>query len=202
MPYYSNRRTRGMKQTMFLLGVYLNNRVWEFRVKGTTNDYDLTINSQEIKCSCPDFQGRGRICKHLYFIIGRIAQNVSLIDTLESEIECGERGSKLTEEEFTNLTNTLTLRLVQRLSQQKPKQDNNDIDKDDDCTICFEPLNGCKLKRCCDESDNSCKNYFHMECILNWLSRDKSCPLCRRKWVNNISQDFDPLDQLSDFKLN
>ena len=96
----NTRSKRAMAQKMFLLNAFKCKDEWKFIVKGTTNDYELLIDDKLISCSCPDFSQRGKICKHLYFIIGKIAQNTNLLTKLETEIEQGSRESKLTREEF------------------------------------------------------------------------------------------------------
>ena len=49
----------------------------------------------------------------------------------------------------------------------------------EDCPICLETLNWynrCRLAQC--------KHKFHKKCINKWLSKNKTCPLCR-KTVHN-----------------
>ena len=49
-----------------------------------------------------------------------------------------------------------------------------DIPLDDTltCSICLEDDSNCVL---------SCRHQFHENCIKAWFSKNKSCPLCRRK---------------------
>lgn len=216
MSYYGNRKTRGMKQKMFLLGASRidekkNQFHWECKVKGTTNDYDIIIHPGLLQCSCPDYETRGRICKHLYFIIGRIGQCHDMLETLESEIEQGNRGSRLTSVEFNLLSSHLLNRLQSRLDKRKKlvkksKESEPEVIQDD-CTICYESLSEGSIIKCCD--GQGCVYHFHNICIENWLSRNSTCPLCRRTWQLNkkkntdINVEFDPFDILNnnDVKL-
>lgn len=49
------------------------------------------------------------------------------------------------------------------------------FDKEDDCPICMEKLNG-KLGHL------ECNHYFHEECLKKWLetSPNSNCPICRK----------------------
>lgn len=207
---FNTRKKRAMGQKMFLLNVLRNKDEWKFIVKGTTNDYDLLIDKSLISCSCPDFSQRGRICKHIYFIIGKIAQNGDLLSKLENEIENGSRESKLSDEEFNTLSNNLVQRLTQRLMDYGSKEEETDTIpnnvKEDDCPICYEPLNVGKLIQCCDGMEgHTCRNYFHNECINEWVVKAHSCPMCRRQWsLGTTNEKFDPFDKLDkiDIKID
>lgn len=206
-PYYRSRKERGLKQRMFLLEVHkydTSELGWCFIVKGTTSDYTLAVNNKEIKCSCPDFETRGRICKHLYFIMGRIAKCDSIISTLESDIENGSRGSLLSEDEYTTLSDCLMGRLIERLQPQKvieeEKQEPPKEHFDGDCSICYEELDCGDVLKCKEGVSPHCHGYFHTDCIKSWLQRNSTCPLCRRKWNHKFAQPedpiFDPLDKV------
>ncbi|XP_050378328.1 uncharacterized protein LOC126795557 [Argentina anserina] len=43
------------------------------------------------------------------------------------------------------------------------------------CAICREEMTDCKIIR------TSCSHSFHEHCIVKWLKRDRTCPLCRFK---------------------
>ena len=48
------------------------------------------------------------------------------------------------------------------------------IDKELICSICLEEFNSEKEIAFLD-----CKHFYHMECIIKWIKKDASCPLCR-----------------------
>jgi hypothetical protein len=45
------------------------------------------------------------------------------------------------------------------------------------CSICFESCND-NQQACCQLE---CKHKFHTSCIFKWMSKNNSCPLCRKK---------------------
>jgi hypothetical protein len=49
-----------------------------------------------------------------------------------------------------------------------------EIDKSSICSICLEDFNSEK-----DISILDCKHIYHMDCIIEWINKDPSCPLCR-----------------------
>lgn len=46
-----------------------------------------------------------------------------------------------------------------------------------DCCVCYEELNGGREKL----STIRCGHVYHTSCILTWVQRSNSCPLCRRE---------------------
>lgn len=52
-------------------------------------------------------------------------------------------------------------------------------DKDNNCTICLEPLNSEKKV-----GELKCKHAFHYECIKKWVHVSPECPICK----NNIKR--------------
>jgi len=211
--YYRTRKERGLKQKMFLLRVeqFEEENEWCFIVKGTTNDYTIEIKQNNFNCTCPDFGKRGRICKHLYFIIGRIAQCDDLIITLESDIEKGTRDSIMNFEELKTLTAGLVYRLRERLNTSSKLDKHETIQSNKiqgDCSICYEELSHSEVLSCKYGIEPHCTGYFHEECISAWLQKNSSCPLCRRKWNSKYSnthetdETYDPLDKIATVALN
>tara|TARA_Y100001970_G_C14131053_1_gene801735 strand:- start:900 stop:1382 length:483 start_codon:yes stop_codon:yes gene_type:complete len=49
-----------------------------------------------------------------------------------------------------------------------------DIDKSSSCSICLEEFNSEKEIAFLD-----CKHMYHMDCIIEWIKNEVSCPLCR-----------------------
>lgn len=45
------------------------------------------------------------------------------------------------------------------------------------CSICLEPISDKIINKACGHN-NFCK-----ECILKWIQKDKTCPICRTKLV-------------------
>ncbi len=55
-----------------------------------------------------------------------------------------------------------------------------EINSDELCPISFEKINN-TYSKC-----GNCNNIFSFEPLLEWLSRNKTCPMCRNKWTKEI----------------
>jgi hypothetical protein len=162
MSYF--RKQRGKSQKIFLINQEIKNEnTGNFAVAGTTgNVYDVVINEKP-SCSCPDFTTRRNRCKHIYFILIRILK--IHIDKEEQKIYSHEELREM----FINMGNTCKALLV--TDQQRKayleaceKKDGKIVLKDtnDNCLICFDPLdNGDPLIYC----EYSCGRPIHQECI-------------------------------------
>lgn len=74
----------------------------------------------------------------------------------------------------------------------RDKDSKNTIDESDkerttnftDCSICLEQFSeGDTVKKL------KCKHIFHPECIQQWLSKEASCPLCRKAQEPRLSKE-------------
>jgi len=69
---------------------------------------------------------------------------------------------------------------------------------DTECSICLTPL---------DKNDkslitvNCCNHQFHVKCYLQWMSRKRTCPLCRNLYGNVVLPDTVIHVQLPDREL-
>lgn len=201
---WNMRKNRGETQRLYLLDCKYENPVWSFSVKGLTNIYNLIIDPNFISCSCKDFINRMRICKHLYFIISRIAKNNKIANNLEIiDIQTNNSYPSIRKEDIK----ILTINLISRLKTRFNKIENDNINEekidtkhkidDVDCPICYENINSSneKIIQC----KKQCKHYFHQECLLLWINTNPSCPLCRIKITkseinhnfNNKTSDLD-----------
>lgn len=176
---------RAMKQRIFLLNAKYNNEEWKFHVQGTTgNIYTLKMCKGNQTCSCPDFIQRGSICKHIIFIVCRVAQ-------------CTENLRKLKNNDVFESIPDLNAKLVNRLSRRiKEKTINQENNYTDDCIICFEELGLVPDKNKC----KVCKIVYHTKCLNRWLTVNKSCAQCRTKWENEETND--PLESFDVFLKN
>ena len=48
-----------------------------------------------------------------------------------------------------------------------------------DCVICLSPINTRNEEI---ERSSNCKHFFHRQCIVEWISQNSTCPMCRVKW--------------------
>jgi len=180
----STRKQRGLSERIFLLNATLQDDNWKLSIKGSSKRiYKITLSNNIIKCGCMDFSIRHKVCKHLYFILGRIINSDNLtknVKEVDDMIDNYELLSKL-----------LKLKLSNHVCQ-----DEEDIiyDKKDTCCICFEEFGKENVIQC----ESQCKNTFHKDCINLWLSNNSSCPLCRSTWLKKCSSN--PLEEFS--KLN
>ena len=55
------------------------------------------------------------------------------------------------------------------------------------CTICLSDFHKNEIVISCDEG---CRNWFHKECLFEWLDRSESCPCCRRDMLSRKSRGF------------
>ena len=174
------RAIRGLNQRMYLLNIKKNSNSWDFGVEGSSrNSYKLQMNqSGNLSCSCPDFRTRHKICKHLYFIIGRIAKLESIVYLVKD---------KLTLQQYKHIENALISRFNSYQSDtiEQKGVNNKKGEKGESCVICFESLEGETVIQCL----TTCKNFFHKECMDIWLSKNKKCPLCRADWDLGYSTD-------------
>lgn len=150
---------------------------WAFDILGSSKTkYNVVISPEECSCTCPDFFIRKMSCKHIYFVISRIACKDNLLGKITSEM-------KIDEESWKVLDKNIMEKLKNRINgcdavTEVTKQYRENCTE---CAICFEEFTNNKFDSC-----SNCSNRFHTECINKWLSTNKynpSCPLCRTVWT-------------------
>ena len=152
------------------------------------------MNNRFSSCSCPDYAQRRSVCKHMMFIIGRIAQDQSALFNMKSDVHNIFDIKK-------NLTEVLVTRLHKRIETQKPPltQPTKETESEmDDCCICFEELTLTSTPKNLLSVCFTCKHFFHKSCMDRWISIKKTCPLCRQLILEEISK-YDN-DELKFFK--
>ena len=78
-----NRIYRAMNQKIFLLKANFKDDNWTFYVQGTSfNVYEIFFSKTKVKCSCPDCHTRNYTCKHIIFIIGKVAKNENVLESI------------------------------------------------------------------------------------------------------------------------
>lgn len=55
------------------------------------------------------------------------------------------------------------------------------------CAICLSGFMENEIVTCCEEG---CRNWFHKECLFEWLDRSENCPCCRRDMLSRKSRGF------------
>lgn len=160
------RKERALQQRLYLLEAERKDGGWKFIVRGSTGSrYTVSISDNNLLCNCFDCKKRKSVCKHIYFIVGRVAAHDELLKNM---------GNSLNSQILDEITPRLLGRLrVEPKEQEKPR--------DTMCSICYEDLDN-DIKTCYE-----CKNGYHDGCLEIWLRNKETCPMCRKLW---LSDDF------------
>ena len=83
------------------------------------------------------------------------------------------RNTDLNERLVENENNNIKQEIIEKIKKNKiSSYDINDNDKT--CSICLEDFSQEK-----DILILDCKHIYHSDCIIEWINKDTSCPLCR-----------------------
>jgi DNA-directed RNA polymerase subunit RPC12/RpoP len=177
------RKVRALNEVMYLIDLNSLENEWIFGVEGTRGiKYDIFINNEKMTCTCPYFVNHFKVCKHIYFVVGRVCKlDISkILDDFKLNIYD-------IYPDFSNIVNATVNKRTDTVQDPKVISD---------CCICYdEMLDSMQLYRC-----YRCNNHFHDSCITHWLSNSsrKNCPLCREKIIQNIK----PVDIFNKFNNN
>lgn len=174
------RKERALRQRLYLLEAEYKNAKWKFVVRGSTgNRYTVSILSNSVSCNCFDCKRRKATCKHIYFIVGRVAQDHELLKDM---------GSQLTFPILDKITPKLLRRLGSSIPTNEsscqntlPEIDRSNVPRDTTCSICYEDLESSESFGDVDTC-TVCKNGYHKDCIAIWLRNKDTCPMCRNIW--------------------
>jgi hypothetical protein len=178
------RLNRSLKEKIYLL---LANQVslthWKFNVRGQSNRiYEQNLTPNSYSCSCPDHSTKHTFCKHLLFLLVRVAIQMDLAGVItEDKKNWNSVAFEICSSSW-----------IERLKNHINNTENvNNVDANaigNDCSVCFEEMKEDeKLVKC----TTTCKNYFHDNCISMWLSTNHdTCPLCRAKWLAEENNDL------------
>ncbi len=176
------RLNRSLNERIYLLSAsQLSLSHWKFNVRGQSNRiYEQNLEPSKFSCSCPDHCTKRTFCKHLLFLIARVAVQIDLASIIS------ENKNNWTPTSFDICASSWINRLKNHINKEK-KVESNAIGND--CSVCFEEMKeGDKLVKCI----TTCKNYFHDGCLSLWLSSGHdTCPLCRAKWSQNENDNND-----------
>ena len=75
-----DRFSKALSERIYLLSAnQISNEEWNFNIRGQSNKiYKQILTSNKFSCACPDHCLRKGFCKHLLFLISRVAVNQSL----------------------------------------------------------------------------------------------------------------------------
>jgi hypothetical protein len=169
------RYHRALKERIYLLSAKQNEDNFIFSVRGSSlNIYEQKLDKEKFYCSCPDHITRETFCKHLLFLVGRVAEQKTMARNLCIYSHLWD------ENHFNIISEDLIERLKKRLNTDTKKNCKEENMNLEDCPICFEKMEGNDdIYKC----KNTCNNYFHYDCIKKWLysksNEQSTCPLCR-----------------------
>lgn len=164
-----DRKYRGVKQKFYLISLEEKDKVWTIILEGITNRYTLHFSTEKIDCNCPDYENRGHICKHLYFIILKIAECYKIL--LDHDIVTQKKIKSQDFEYFNqNLKNNIQKYNNRYENPSKRQKITNE------CLICLEEINDDQANL---ECLSQCHKHFHRSCLLKWQKINQNCPHCR-----------------------
>lgn len=189
---------KSLSEKIYLISVnQVSSTEWKFSLRGQSNNvYEQNLKGDSFSCSCPDHQTRKTFCKHLLFLISRVAVQMDLAASV------AHNKAKWTDNAFKACSQSWINRLKSHITCIK--KDDSECNKaaiGTDCSICFEEMKqGETFVQCI----TTCKNYFHSDCIKRWLETGHdTCPLCRGDWdedtneSTNSNSNSNALSQLS-----
>jgi hypothetical protein len=190
------RYEKALSERIYLLTAFqFRQDHWIFNVRGQSNNvYRQEIFPNHYNCSCPDYAIRKSFCKHLLFLISRVANTPDMARNLC--INSIKWDSNKFDTCVANWLNRLRGRLDDN-NHESSSDTNNAFNNavNNDCSICFEEMkNGEIFSQCI----TTCKNYFHESCLKLWInSGHNTCPLCRATWVekNQRTDDIYEIDR-------
>lgn len=193
----SDRIKRGLVQRLYLVNVLkVNDSDWEFNVEGSTgNIYEVKL-CDNISCECIDFSKRKKICKHIYFIIGKVLNKKEWLNNIGENPDIN-LFDYFFEKSSINLNDYIYERILEKKGdkEKEVEKDIKDIEKEKElqskknldylceevCPICYDNFEKEDLDNKIDDC-NICKNYIHIACLKIWLRRSLTCPYCRSSW--------------------
>lgn len=82
------RKKRAQEQHFFLLRSEYKRSQWLLTILGFRNiPYVITISRRGISCECPDCTYRRIVCKHIYFVVLKIANDEALFDEMGNSLK-------------------------------------------------------------------------------------------------------------------
>jgi hypothetical protein len=180
-----HRKTRSLTQRLYLIEALPGqDLIREYMIMGSTgNIYKVTITNQCL-CTCPDYQTRFQMCKHIFFVLLRIMNVDQSFDQHGYVFSNSELQSMF--DQIPELTRTLcvTSDYHNRYLQAKDQVDQfgqvpqRDI-QGDACPICLDDFDELKDLDYCKYS---CGKSVHKHCLRMWLRNSQKCMFCRENW--------------------
>jgi len=149
--------------------------------RGTRSEYRVKIEDEKIVCNCPDYynacQKYGLLCKHVCFIVTRVAKRYD-VDYFNDHVLSDE----MRESVLKALSDRNVVALFTAKESVSPEVSNlqsaftpSPEELQEVCPICYDDtttLDG--LVKC-----PTCRQTMHCACIKVWLTKAHTCVLCR-----------------------
>jgi len=168
------RLKKSLSEKIYLLNAnQISDVEWAFKLRGQSNNiYEQVLSSTAFSCSCPDHKSRAIFCKHLLFLVARVAVQMELAAKLQQNKANWKKTA----------FDACVASWINRLKNHTSATRREVVEKvDGECAICFEEMKeGDELVKC----NLTCKNGFHKDCMKQWINSGRNtCPLCRADWV-------------------
>lgn len=184
-----SRAERAILQQMFLMSALHAGDDWNFVVQGSRGVcYNVHVCAESLTCACPDFQKRGLVCKHMFFMAGRVLGDRALMGAIGDDPAAAAAtlfGAGFSARIECRLRSRLQL-LAARAGGDDGRHDEEGIETDADCVVCFEPLVRTTAAWQCRGCRQPC---MHGGCAARWFKQSPSCPLCRTPIVATDNRD-------------
>lgn len=150
--------------------------------------YILDFSLNKVGCSCPDYERKKNLCKHIYFVI-HLSKNIEIFDT----INCLE---DITQEKLDQVRDHLKNIIDKKKLEKSIKMNTICIERDDYCAICIQDLKE-NISKC-----QTCQHVIHDLCLNEWWKiskiQDGMCPYCKDlKGFPQIEKTSDPWDNFA-----
>ncbi len=199
-PHY-DRVVRAFEQPLRLLQCkyYPTSAKWELRISSSTGGghYDIMFNHKKASCTCPDFERRGKPCKHMLCVLLRILKLKNKEFTTITQVgksydqitpaflalfhHDGTSASSTTKDGKTESTKDEGLNGGTAATSDSKNAEEATADapvEEETCLIClldFAP-NDETMCKC----SSHCQRWLgHKECLDSWFRQSKQCPLCK-----------------------
>jgi hypothetical protein len=171
----SARVNRALAQPMYLMDVSEQANFVEVAIMGNSGmayavhvpfeALQLETLDDSITCTCPDNQRRGKLCKHIFFLLYRVLRHDPTSLPCHADVIRGCREFHLNQDNYSDREQT-------KRSRKEPRV----LDPNQECPICYEKLMGTEMVYC----QTQCAQSIHTECYQQCLRYGKSsCPYCR-----------------------
>jgi len=198
------RKNRALSQFFYLLNLARHDKTWTIDVKGLTNNYVITLSPNLLKCTCPDYQERENFCKHLYFIILKVAGCYQII--LDHQLGITK---KMNIASFNKLDNNLINIIIEHFEKNKESDDSGEPSKKKrkvthECLICLEEITDVTETQ---ECLTQCHKHFHKDCLSKWLRVNRTCPHCRsissfQLQGNDANYHYDLWEKINEIEID